>query len=406
MLEASGFDFRNRHPQSFLLKLAKHYGLNKHSPVVKAAYQITLDLYRTFAPLKQSTATLAFACFELAVRLSSTQRGSNLEQNEINFVREEWREEQSKRWKVERAGVMGMSFQSPNAFLCPPPPRLAEVSSLDSLTFVVEETLLDLLELYTHYQKQTVLGSEFPIDAFLEVRIPLNDELNSLKLPRFTEYMDISRKPNINGVNGTLSALSSGNNPNNIPIGSHRGSGNTSPSSRRNNLTPPTGTGVNTPNSMSARSGPTRENGMLPNMTGSSLDPATGLRQKTGDRGKEGTVRFVLNPDRERLERGVVAEYMGTNLSHRRQKDEEAGRDVQGPGDGRGGRNERDNESGREREAGRDRPPAGPQHNHPHPGGPGHPRRGDFGERGGRGPRGRGRGGGGHFGHGPGRGRP
>ena len=69
MLEASGFDFRNRHPQKLLIKLAKYYGVQKDSSLMKTAYCMSLDLYRTFAPLKQSTQTMAFSCLELASRL-------------------------------------------------------------------------------------------------------------------------------------------------------------------------------------------------------------------------------------------------------------------------------------------------------------------------------------------------
>jgi CTD kinase subunit beta len=96
MLEASGFDFRGRHPQQLLIKLAKHYGLTQHSAVVKTAYGISLDIYRTFAPLKQVTACLAFACLELAGRLH----------NEPTEPIEKGTDYRS--WKVNRSMVMGM----------------------------------------------------------------------------------------------------------------------------------------------------------------------------------------------------------------------------------------------------------------------------------------------------------
>src|SRR5882757_9977047 len=132
MLEASGFDFRNRHPQDLLIKLAKFYSLSHPSRVVKTAYSISLDLYRTFAPLKQQTATLAFACLELAGRLLGEEHP------------EIWQGRDYDEWRIERAMVM--------------------------------ETLLDLLELYTHHRTSTVVGPELPVDTFLEVRIPLNLE--------------------------------------------------------------------------------------------------------------------------------------------------------------------------------------------------------------------------------------
>ena len=126
MLEASGFDFRNRHPQEFLIKLLKHYSYATTSPVVKLAYTISLDLYRTWAPLKQTTATMAFACLELAGRLlgEEDRRVWGGGDNEREYTD----------WKVERGMVM--------------------------------ETLLDLLELYTHHRSQTMIGPEFPVDTF------------------------------------------------------------------------------------------------------------------------------------------------------------------------------------------------------------------------------------------------
>lgn len=68
MLEASGFDFRNRYPQKFLVKLAKHYRVDRDT-VGRTAYDMSLDLYRTFAPLKQTAATMAVSCLELSARI-------------------------------------------------------------------------------------------------------------------------------------------------------------------------------------------------------------------------------------------------------------------------------------------------------------------------------------------------
>ena len=95
MLEASGFDFRNRHPQQLLVKLLKHYGVRKDDEVALLAYCVSLDLYRTFAPLKQTTATMAFACIELASRLidaglADVESGKDYDN-----------------WKISRAEVMG-----------------------------------------------------------------------------------------------------------------------------------------------------------------------------------------------------------------------------------------------------------------------------------------------------------
>lgn len=99
MLEASSFDFRNRHPQHLLVKLAKHSGFERHSAITKTAYEISLDLYRTLAPLKQSTAAMAFTCLELSCRLHGQEMETIVSEREYS------------RWNVQRAMIMGMPPQ-------------------------------------------------------------------------------------------------------------------------------------------------------------------------------------------------------------------------------------------------------------------------------------------------------
>ncbi|KAL5335292.1 Fructosamine kinase-domain-containing protein [Aspergillus crustosus] len=142
MLESSGFDFRTRHPQKTLVKLARLYGLAPQSEVSNVAYRISQDLYRTFAPIKQTSSTMAFSCLELAGRLlegriDAVEHGTDYTN-----------------WKTSREEVM--------------------------------ETLLDLLELYTHNRGATSVGPHFPADRFLTVRIPLNKEVEEHRLSRYT----------------------------------------------------------------------------------------------------------------------------------------------------------------------------------------------------------------------------
>lgn len=94
MLEASGFDFRNRYPQKLLLKLAKFYDVDRET-VGKTSYNMSLDLYRTFAPLKQTTPTMAIACLELSGRVLESR-------NEDLEIGKDY-----KRWRTTRAEVMG-----------------------------------------------------------------------------------------------------------------------------------------------------------------------------------------------------------------------------------------------------------------------------------------------------------
>ncbi|OAP55341.1 hypothetical protein AYL99_10314 [Fonsecaea erecta] len=251
MLEASGFDFRNRHPQELLIKFAKHYSFDKTSPVVKTAYSISLDLYRTWAPLKQTTATMAFACLELAGRLLA-------EDNEAIWAGTDYRE-----WRVERGMVM--------------------------------ETLLDLLELYTHHRTSTVVGPTFPVDTFLEVRIPLNLESEEKSIPRFTAWVETDGSfandhghHNVNGTTGAMNGTKSGSSSKNVSprdvTSPRRGSASTNATSGgAGNAGPGSGSG--------SVSGPAS---------------VVALKQRAGERGREGTVRFILNPDREREEKAII----------------------------------------------------------------------------------------------------
>ncbi|EXJ81696.1 hypothetical protein A1O1_07761 [Capronia coronata CBS 617.96] len=243
MLEASGFDFRNRHPQEFLIKLAKYYDFQKSSPVVKTAYVMSLDLYRTFAPLKQQTATMAFACLELAGRLLG-------EENQ-----DIWQGRDYATWKIDRGMVM--------------------------------ETLLDLLELYTHHRTSTTVGPDFPVDTFLEVRIPLNLESEEKHLPRYTEWVDRPGDAPYRGY-GPAGGLN----------GNAKANGSHSRSSSKN-VSPKDA--ITSPSTNSS-------SGVASASTAATSIPGgiAAVRQRVGDRGREGTVRFILNPDRERDERAIV----------------------------------------------------------------------------------------------------
>lgn len=68
MLEASSFDFRSRYPQELLVKICKRCDLER-DPVGVHAFRICLDIYKTLAPLKQTSQSMAIACMELATRL-------------------------------------------------------------------------------------------------------------------------------------------------------------------------------------------------------------------------------------------------------------------------------------------------------------------------------------------------
>ena len=126
-------------------------------------------------------------------------------------------------------------------------------------------TMLDLLELYTHHRSLTSIGPDFPLDLFLTIRIPLNQEADSKRLPRFTYW-----KRSKSGSNG---------------IRTSNGSKDSKDTSKD---TPP-------PNPMT----PTA---------------AHAVKGKMGERGRDGTVRFILNPEQAREERATVAEYFKVEM--------------------------------------------------------------------------------------------
>ena len=95
MLEAAGFDFRNRYPQKLLVKIAKLCEFDGQT--CKIAYKMCLDLYRTFAPLKQTASTMALACVELAARLHGSLVDRDLREKGIDYDK----------WHTTRAEVMG-----------------------------------------------------------------------------------------------------------------------------------------------------------------------------------------------------------------------------------------------------------------------------------------------------------
>ncbi|KAL8698171.1 MAG: hypothetical protein Q9224_001969 [Gallowayella concinna] len=225
MLEASGFDFRNRYPQRLVLKLAKIYNVDK-STVGKIAYNVSLDLYRTFAPLKQTTPTMAIACVELAGRILDVPNPEIESDSEY------------KKWNITRQEVM--------------------------------ETLLDLLDLYTHHRPSTIVGQDHALEKFISIRIALNQEASAEEVPPFAQSNRKQAMTNGTATNGVKDKKDP--------------KGFTSPrsiASPKDVISPqPIG---------------------LTSVTGTTVQGKPGL--------KEGTVRFMLDPERARDEKHTVAEF-------------------------------------------------------------------------------------------------
>jgi CTD kinase subunit beta len=162
MLESAGFDFRNRYPQKLMVKLARALDFDRHN-AAKTAWNLSIDLYRTFAPLKQSTPTLAIACVEFAARLHEMDTTRMVDAGIIRYSK----------WAITRAEVM--------------------------------ETLLDLLDLYMHHRSSTSIGPLYTLETFLNIRIGLNNEATAASLPRYTLYSSDTSPDAQQGSNGLKS---------------------------------------------------------------------------------------------------------------------------------------------------------------------------------------------------------
>ena len=225
MLESSVFDFRARYPHKHLIKLCKNLGIDRD--VAKVAYNIMLDLYRTFAPLKQSCAAMSIACIELATMILEKQQDLVSHPNSPSY----------RKWRTTRAEVV--------------------------------ETMLDLLDLYTHFQKSSIVGPSYDIDKFIQLKIQLNQGMSDGGAQgRYTEEHE---PPKTNGVKSHI-------------------------------ITPKTPITPASPSDTRINS----KDGVSP----ATLSPRSGSsRRGIGARGQDGTVRFVLDAEKAKQEKEAVNEY-------------------------------------------------------------------------------------------------
>lgn len=135
ILETIGFDFRVRYPQKVLVKMVRHiYDAEEARDVLAMAYDMSVDMYKTFAPIKASTFTMVLACIELTAMLKGLD--------------------------------------------------LARVQSLDLRRYhttreSIVEIMLDLLDMYTQFAKHTKIGMRYELSKFIDIKIKLNQEVEN-----------------------------------------------------------------------------------------------------------------------------------------------------------------------------------------------------------------------------------
>lgn len=126
----------------------------------------------------------------------------------------------------------------------------------------IAETLLDLLDLYTHHRVSTIVGQDHALETFISIRIALNQEASANEYPRY--FQSHKKKSITNGAKAANGIFDSKGKKSVDPITSPR-------DESLGDITSPTANGCSKP----------------------------GL--------KEGTVRFMLSSQRARDEKDAVA---------------------------------------------------------------------------------------------------
>ncbi|KAL7811327.1 cyclin-like protein [Trichoderma gracile] len=133
ILETIGFDFRTRYPQKLLVKVVRSIlGREAGESFFKIAYAMSIDMYKTFVPIKRTTFSMVMALVELTARMTGQH---------LDAVREF----AARRPQYHRPAVL--------------------------------ETMLDILDLYVQYHKSTKVGTQFDLNRFMDIKIALNTEL-------------------------------------------------------------------------------------------------------------------------------------------------------------------------------------------------------------------------------------
>jgi len=152
ILETIGFDFRAQYPQKILVKTVRKMFSAGNSDThergkifLRTAYDMSIDLNKTFAPLKQSSSALVLAILELTALI--------LDQD------------------------------------------LDRVKELDPSSFSTDractyETMMDLLDLYTQFPKSTKIGPRFDLGKLMDVKIEINKRMSEERYQRHNGWCD------------------------------------------------------------------------------------------------------------------------------------------------------------------------------------------------------------------------
>lgn len=135
ILETIGFDFRVRYPQKILVKMVRHlHPLEDDKAFIAMAYDMSVDMYKTFSPIKASSFSIVLAIIELTALL----KGGDVD-------------------KI----------------------RALDLTKYHTTRPSIVEVMLDLLDLYAQFSKYTKVGMKFELSVFIDIQIQLNQEVDS-----------------------------------------------------------------------------------------------------------------------------------------------------------------------------------------------------------------------------------
>lgn len=145
VIETLRFDFQVRNPFKILAKIVKAViGSDQGaSDFFVEAWKVGTDMYKTFAPLKYTTFTCAFAVARLTALITGLSEDTfvNLDASEYHTY-EEW----------------------------------------------VAEVMLDVLDLYTDNYRSTLLGKEINPQVFIDVKIKVNQRMEAAQISRYQNF--------------------------------------------------------------------------------------------------------------------------------------------------------------------------------------------------------------------------
>ncbi|OTB12658.1 hypothetical protein K445DRAFT_385374 [Daldinia sp. EC12] len=142
MVEAINFDFRVRYPQKILAKIVKKVLGNSAdlASFFPTAMKMSIDLYKTYAPLKHGSFTCALVVAQLTAMITG------------QFV-DEFQRLDPLDWHTDEQ--------------------------------CVAEVMLDLLDLYTQHGKVTKVGPMFDLQVFIDTQISINQFVERAGLSRY-----------------------------------------------------------------------------------------------------------------------------------------------------------------------------------------------------------------------------